>query len=288
MSTEPLTLCKLFARCVRRTPDNLAVDHEHGCLTYNELDAASSRVANNLAKLGVKHGSPVLLFTAPGTLNVVAVLGILKIGASFVPIDRRTWSTDKVRYVMEMVDSSAIVNTTGESFPATSNHRILDLREVPKGLVDEAEAPIGRQVMPEDVACIIFTSGSTGRPKGVLLTHDSISLYAQTSLFNMDVRPGDRVLHILSVAFDGKPLAVSAIHCALVLIPFSMYLSIHLRVFLGARKQRYARARLDGKHVRQGGNMHHHRINALVISNAPSTFGYREELPLGSHRYTRR
>jgi long-subunit acyl-CoA synthetase (AMP-forming) len=77
----------------------------------------------------------------------------------------------------------------------------LDLKDLKQSVKDRSEEP---DPTSSSLACIIFTSGSTGKPKGVMIPHRAIVNYALTSPFNMDVSPTDRVLHILSVAFDGE------------------------------------------------------------------------------------
>jgi non-ribosomal peptide synthetase component F len=206
-SLEPkvFNLCDLYSRAVQQTPHHVAVEHEEGTLTYLELDSASCALASHLADLGVGHTSKVPLLTSLGTLNIVAILGILKTGACYVPLDRTTWSKDRIDQVMNLIDSPVVVNTTAEPFCAGTWHEV-HLRDA--AILQALQANKGSysrtsQISGDDLACIIFTSGSTGKPKGVMIRHQSVANYAQMSPFNMDVKPGDRVLHILSVAFDG-------------------------------------------------------------------------------------
>jgi non-ribosomal peptide synthetase component F len=212
MTTEASTdLCELFARVVEQFPHNLAVDHTDGRLTYRELDEVSSTLANDLRRLHVSEGCPVLLLTAHGTLNIVAILAILKTGGFFVPIDRNTWSQDAIRYVFDTVDSQVAVNTTPEPFtpPDGRSYHVLHLSQLPPdhhGQFNHTLPPVFRSTPAERTACTIFTSGSTGRAKGVMISHRSLALYAKMSPANLDIQPGDRLLHLLSVAFDGKPL----------------------------------------------------------------------------------
>ncbi|KAM0255920.1 hypothetical protein ACHAQJ_005321 [Trichoderma viride] len=100
MAPIPTSLCELFTQSVQQYPENLAVDHEDGCLTYRELDDVSSVLAHELALLGVNDGSPVLLVTAHGSFNIIAILAILKAGGCFVPIDRRSWSSEMINYIL--------------------------------------------------------------------------------------------------------------------------------------------------------------------------------------------
>ncbi|OTA04143.1 NRPS protein [Trichoderma parareesei] len=200
MTPLPTNLCELFAQSVRQYPENLAVDHEDAVLTFRELDNVSSSLAHDLSLLGVGRGSPVLLVTAHGTFNIIAILAILKAGGCFVPIDRKSWSPEMIDYVCETVESQVIINTTSEPFKcANGSHHVLHITTLPpqSGSHTPSSSP-----SPSDDACIIFTSGSTGRPKGVILSHKAFCLYSQTSPMNLDMIPGDRLLHILSVAFD--------------------------------------------------------------------------------------
>jgi acyl-CoA synthetase (AMP-forming)/AMP-acid ligase II len=152
----------------------------------------------------------VLLLTEHGTYNLVALLAILKAGACYVPMDRSSWSSERIQTVIDTVDSRFLINTTPAPFES-DRHNVFHLKQ--EDLADliavdsesdgaEAveEAP---QIKPDDLCCLIFTSGSTGKPKGVMIPHRAVAAYAQTSPFNMNVQAADRVLHILSVAFDG-------------------------------------------------------------------------------------
>ncbi|KAL2135476.1 hypothetical protein VTI74DRAFT_8335 [Chaetomium olivicolor] len=206
MAGEPsMDLCELFAQTAEQYPYNLAVDHPDGCLTYRELDEASSVLASNLRDLGAGDGTPVLLVTAHGTFNVVAILAILKAGGFFVPIDRSTWSPDAIKYVFDTVDSQVAVNTTPEPFASPGERfcHVLHITQLRQAHVrSDGLQPLLRSTEPDRTACTIFTSGSTGRAKGVMISHRSLALYSKLSPANLDIQPGDRLLHLLSVAFD--------------------------------------------------------------------------------------
>ncbi|KAF7154857.1 hypothetical protein CNMCM5623_003115 [Aspergillus felis] len=204
-SVVALDLCQLFARSVARTPHQLAVDHESGSLTYAELDVASSNLARKLQQEGVVPGEAVLLLTEHGTRNIVALLAILKAHACYVPLDRSSWSSERIQAVLDGTDSRILINTTVEPFES-SQHKVIHLTsaDVAALSTDHSSTEAAPEIAPEDLACLIFTSGSTGVPKGVMIPHRAVANYAQTSPFNMDVQPGDRVLHILSVSFDAS------------------------------------------------------------------------------------
>ena len=162
----------------------------------------SVEFARQLNEIGVTRGDRIPLLTTHGTRNIVALMGILIAGACYVPMDRDTWSEERVQSVLTIVKGSVLVNTTPENFEY-GQYRVVHLRDL-SSVEDAGEGFKQLTITSSSIACIIFTSGSTGKPKGVMIPHGAIVNYAVTSPFNMDVRRGDRVLHILSVAFDGE------------------------------------------------------------------------------------
>lgn len=206
MALLPSNLCDLFTQAVNRCPENLAVDHNEGVLTYRDLEDASNSLARALISLNVGKQSPVVLLTAHGTFNIIATLAILKAGGCCVPIDRATWSSEMIGYVCNTVDSKVILNTTSEPFSAPDGawHVLHYTKALGEASGERTSNCAYATLAPSDPAYIIFTSGSTGKPKGVVISHKSLCLYSKTSPVNLDIVPGDRFLHTLSVAFDGE------------------------------------------------------------------------------------
>jgi len=200
------TLCDILHRSADNSGQSIAVDHEDGVLTYFELERYSKAFATCLHDAGVRPGDRVPLLTSHGTRNIVALLGILAAGASYVPMDGDTWSEERICTVLTIVDGSIMVNTRSDHVCLHEGYKVIHFSDM--DYLDDTEEDALEDRLPEvnsdSLACIIFTSGSTGTPKGVMIPHRAIVNYANTSPFNMGVRCGDRVLHILSVAFDGK------------------------------------------------------------------------------------
>jgi hypothetical protein len=281
-SVVALDLCQLFARSVARTPGQLAVDHESGSLTYAELDVVSSNLARRLQQEGVVPGEAVLLLTEHGTRNIVALLAILKAHACYVPLDRSSWSSERIQAVLDGADSRILINTTVEPFESP-RHKVIHLTsaDVAALSTDRSSTKVVPDIAPEDLACLIFTSGSTGVPKGVMIPHRAVANYAQTSPFNMDVQPGDRVLHILSVSFDGRhPCGYCMIKCSL--CSLDGYALFH------SRKLGHRGPYDDGHPLRQSADLLDPRVDPLDSGHATAANSIARQLPICPYHSVRR
>ncbi|MGD1236892.1 amino acid adenylation domain-containing protein [Mycobacterium seoulense] len=198
----PACLHEMVAATVVRTPDAVAVTCGDRELTYAELDRRANGLAHRLRQLGVgpEVVVPVLLDRSEDL--VVAVLGVLKAGGAFMPLD----SAQPAQRMATMLDDvpQAPVCVTHQSNlvhlpPGFTGHRLcLDLPSAPSG---EDAAPTA-ETSPASLAYVIHTSGSTGKPKGTLNTHAGIRnrlLWMQDAY---RLTPEDRVLHKTPVSFD--------------------------------------------------------------------------------------
>jgi amino acid adenylation domain-containing protein/non-ribosomal peptide synthase protein (TIGR01720 family) len=166
-----------FAAQAARVPDDVAVRFRDRSITYGELDAASSRLARHLRGLGVGTDDRVGLCLERGAELVVAVLGILKAGAAYVPLDP-TDPDDRLRGMLDDVGASAVVTR------AALADRVASFAGPVVRMDDDAEVieahpshSLPSHAAPESTAYVIYTSGSTGRPKGVLVEHRSLANY---------------------------------------------------------------------------------------------------------------
>jgi amino acid adenylation domain-containing protein len=169
------------ARAIERK-DAVAVNLAERTLTYRELDARSNQLAAHLRSFGVRPEVPVALYLDRSLEMVVAILGVLKAGGCYVPIDL-AYPKDRVAFMLE--DAAAPVLLTQECLvsslpvnPATVLCLDSDWPEI------AAESPAHRpsEAVSGNAAYIIYTSGSTGKPKGVVVTHHNVlRLLEQTS-----------------------------------------------------------------------------------------------------------
>jgi amino acid adenylation domain-containing protein len=182
-----------------RTPHAVAVEFEDSQLTYRELSAQSNRIAESLKTLGIGAESLVAVCLNRSIPFVVTVIGILKAGAAYLPID--PFIPEK-RLEYMLYDSKAVLVIASEEFaPRLENHRHLTI----ESLLRHNEAPPTRYLRPpepEDLAYVIYTSGSTGRPKGVEICHRGLSLCLQAVRQELEVRSNDTVLAVTSPSFD--------------------------------------------------------------------------------------
>lgn len=190
-----LTLLGLFLQVCKHHPHNTAVQDGDQSLSYSELDARSSQLAHRLQKAGARAGQVIPIVTNSCLHMVVGVLAILKAGATYVPIDRDQWPRERIENVLTQVGAELIVYT-GPDLDLSATAIKADQRYAAQREVTPAEGCA-------DLVAIIFTSGTTGKPKGVMVREESLTRFVTTPKFNYDVAPGDRVLLVLSVAFDG-------------------------------------------------------------------------------------
>lgn len=177
------TIVDLFREQVARTPDAEAIRLAAESLTYRQLNARSNQMAAHLASAGVGPGRIVVVFMERSIEVVVAILGILKSGAAYVPLDAET---PKGRLAEILRD---IAKGTGGQRPVAITQAHLqpaiapDLAQVVvldadfRSISAQPGSDRASAATPDDAAYIIFTSGSTGTPKGVMIGHRSLVNY---------------------------------------------------------------------------------------------------------------
>ncbi len=197
----PGVLHELFELRVAESPHAIAVEWRGERLTYAELDARASGLAAGLRSQGIGAGDFVA-FQLPRSSDVyVAMLGILKAGAAYVPIDPET-PLERVSYVLGDCGARALLGV-----PSLAPSRdecpcpVFSVHE-DWSAVGSAKSPIPRRATPSDPCYLIYTSGSSGAPKGVIVEHQSVVHLARVEQCLFGIRPEDRVFQGFSVAFD--------------------------------------------------------------------------------------
>ncbi|MGW2634219.1 non-ribosomal peptide synthetase [Streptomyces chattanoogensis] len=214
---------ELVERQAARTPDAVAVVQGADRLTYGELDRQASSVAAGLAACGVGPGDFVALHLDRTVHSVVALLGVLKSGAAYAPVES-TLPTERIRHLLASLRASVVVCTPsrvaalcalGAELPELAHVLwVGDTADSPdtagtdRVRVRSATAPVPagspapRRARPDDLAYVIFTSGSTGTPKGVLLRHAPVVNLIRWVNTTFAMGPDDRVLFLTAFGFD--------------------------------------------------------------------------------------
>ncbi|MFE9683929.1 amino acid adenylation domain-containing protein, partial [Streptomyces sp. NPDC006285] len=200
-----LTVPELFESQVARTPDAPAIACGDRTLTYRELDDRANAVAWELVRRGAGPEDLVVL-ALPRTEDLVAgLLGILKSGAGYVPMDPQYLGGRAETVLAEAAPRFAVTDTaTWRSVPANDVQAVhLDHRadwDTPRGAPDDT----GRvcPLSPDNLAYVMYTSGSTGKPKGAAITHRGVVNGVRELVRVLDAPPGWRMLAGTSVNFD--------------------------------------------------------------------------------------
>lgn len=200
----PRDLCvhQLFERQVEKTPHAIAVADTSTSLTYSALNHRANQLARYLQKQGVQPKTLVGICMDRSVDMLVAVLGVLKAGAAYVPLDP-AYPKDRIAFVIE--DSQARVLVTQSSLvdalPSTSAQFVR--MDSDWNLISaESEGRLDLRTASTAPAYVIYTSGSTGKPKGVQILHQSVVNF----LTSMQTEPGftaeDTLVAVTTLSFD--------------------------------------------------------------------------------------
>lgn len=203
-TAPPATLTSLFAEQVRRTPRAVAISGEDGDMTYAELSQRSAAVAAALRACGITRDDRVGLVAGRSAAAIVAIWGILRAGAGYLPIDA---SYPDARIAQVLADAGAKVCLLespglGRDFLPAGCAGVL-LSSVPKHV--EWQDP---DVAPGDLANVIYTSGSTGTPKGVEIEHGSMVNYVRWVTREAGIDASTRMPLVASISFDMAGCAI--------------------------------------------------------------------------------
>jgi amino acid adenylation domain-containing protein/non-ribosomal peptide synthase protein (TIGR01720 family) len=197
-------LHRLFERQAARMPDAVAVTCEGEQLTYAALDARANRLARHLRARGAGPESCVGLCVERGVDAIVGILGILKAGAAYVPLDP-AYPRERLAYTLEDADVRLVVTETGlrPVLPAEGVEAVaLDAEGGGWGDPDADGGPLAGELPPDALAYVIYTSGSTGRPKGVQVSHAGVARLFRAMDPHLSVGARDVWSLFHSLAFD--------------------------------------------------------------------------------------
>ena len=197
---QSLTLTRLFAEQVRRTPGATAISGPDGDMTYEELDRRASAVAAAIRSRGLGRDDRIGLVAGRSAATIVAVWGILKAGAAYLPIDA-TYPDARITQLLTDARSPLCLlePPAGQRDCLPPDCAGISLDTVPEAPPAGWQDPDGD---PGDLAYIIYTSGSTGAPKGIEIEHRSVVNYVRWAVREAGIDATTRMPLIPSISFD--------------------------------------------------------------------------------------
>ncbi len=213
-------LHELVERSAERAPETVAIVFDGQRMSYRELNEAANQLGRHLVENGVARGETVAVFTDRSAESVIALLAVLKAGATYVPLEP-TLPSKRVAWIMGTLGVRWALTQHRHVGRLTHENRFPTLAHI---VCMDAEAPVseaaGRRVWgtghvreydvrnlprsssPEDAAYVIFTSGSTGTPKGVVVPHRPVINLIEWVNKTFSVGPQDTLLFVTSFCFD--------------------------------------------------------------------------------------
>jgi amino acid adenylation domain-containing protein len=196
-----------------KAPGAPAIVCDSTAVAYGELNERANQLAHLLAERGIGAESRVGICLERTPEIVVAMLGILKAGAAYVPVDP-LHPIERLDFILADAGVSALLTTAkwagqfaGARFPVI----VLDRCE---GLEDKAKANLSRHVLPCHAAYLIYTSGSTGNPKGVVVQHGGLTNVITASIKILDLSADSRVSQLASPTFDASVAEIFSPLCS--------------------------------------------------------------------------
>jgi len=217
------SLSARFEQQARTHAERLAVKTNRRAVTYGALNAAANRVAHAIVARRGQGAESIALLCEQGLAAIIAILGILKAGKTYVPLDV-AFPRARTTYMWNDSEAALLVTTTRylglARAPTSQEQQVLDLEVL---AADTPTEDLGLAVPPDTPAYLLYTSGSTGEPKGVLDNHRNVLHHVRRHVNDLHICPDDRLTLLTSHSFHG---AVKQLYGALLtgatLLPYNL------------------------------------------------------------------
>ena len=196
------TIPKLFEKQVKKTPYKIAAVFEDTSLTYSEINNKINNLAYYLQKQGINHGDIIGILLNRSIEMLIAMMAILKVGATYVPIDP-TYPEERVNYILENSNTKLILSESKLQNQFTLLCPIIDVKLENKKIYNSKNNKnLDTNFESSDLAYIIYTSGSTGKPKGVMLTQKNVINFIYGVLDRINFNKNLNMVSLTTICFD--------------------------------------------------------------------------------------
>ncbi|GAB4215807.1 MAG: hypothetical protein OHK0022_56140 [Roseiflexaceae bacterium] len=204
---------ELFAQQAARHPHAPALLFEGHTIDYRTLEQRSNQLAHLLARRGIGPESVVALALDRSPALIVAILGVLKAGAAYLPLDP-AYPAERLRQMLE--DAQPLVVLAGSATTGLDGGpwTVLDHLALEALQDQESSQPLPPRALPANAAYMIYTSGSTGRPKGVVVAHAGLANLVAAQIAGFGLSSSDRVLQFASPNFDASASEIFTALCS--------------------------------------------------------------------------
>lgn len=199
--TKEETLLSLFKRQTLLHPDHPAAIYQDHRISYRELDEKSNQLANILLQKGIKEGMFVPVWLDRSLEWLIAILGIIKTGAAYVPIDP-SYPVKRVEFILADTSAEILITDTTRGNLLITGIRAEIFNPDQENLSQASPEQPHITLHQDALAYTIYTSGSTGTPKGVMITHHSIQHLVTWHNQHFHVDQTSRLTLVAGLAFD--------------------------------------------------------------------------------------
>jgi non-ribosomal peptide synthetase component F len=197
-NTTNKTIVEVFEETAARKGDAAAVICNENIISYKELNEKANSIAHFLLTNYNIQPEEIICLALDRSINAIAViLGILKTGAAYLPIDI-DYPVERIKYIVENSNSRILI-TNG-----VAGNKLSEIEITLSDIKSNNKDNIGIRIKPENLAYVIYTSGSTGKPKGVLIEHGQFMTMFVNVIEDYGVKETDHVLQFASLGFDAS------------------------------------------------------------------------------------